>query len=467
MTYRLITGDCIEALRNGKAESIDAIVCDPPYGIEFMGKTWDSPAKMLGQATGISGGFNRIEPGVHRPDMSKCDGELFGQWCEAWAIEALRVLKPGGHLLAFGGTRMSHWLAVGIERAGFEIRDTIAWMYGSGFPKSHNVANSIDKSLGHGNRGKAIPTASQYQAHDVEEISKLESNPVEAYEARSDAAAPWTGWGTALKPAHEPIIVARKKLAIPGKRAGTMKKANVAQNVLEHGTGAINIDGCRVGTDEMVNAPGYGRWNDYRHDGQYTEQDEGAEPTVSQGRWPANVILDEAAGALLDEQAPKTGAIAKVTGNQTAKTGASGIYHEFGAVEGAFHGDGLAGASRFFYCAKASKSEREAGLSSMPVEEFSAGPERHVDNGIRDGKRPVAKRSNLHPTVKPLALMRYLVRLVTPPGGVVLDPFMGSGTTGIAALLEGFKFIGMELDESYVEIARKRIEHWTREAVNA
>lgn len=324
-------GDCLHVLRTMPDSSVDAVVTDPPYGLAFMGKRWDYDV-----------------PSV-----------------EVWQ-ECLRVLKPGGHLLAFAGTRTQHRMCVRIEDAGFEIRDMIAWVYGSGFPKSHNVSCSIDKAHGHPNRGRAIPTASTYQASDIEEKHKLTSNPVDAYEAKTDAARQWQGWGTALKPALEPITVARKPLV------GT-----VADNVMRYGTGAINVDGCRVGTEGTIRPSGYSSiWNNG------TMISSGSET----GRWPANLIHDGS-----DE------------------------------VTGLFPGN----EARFFYCAKASKRDRDEG--------------------------------NNHPTVKPTELMRYLCRLVTQPGGTVLDPFMGSGSTGKAAILEGFKFTGIERDEKYIEIARARI----------
>lgn len=405
MSYRVIHGDCIEVMRNAKAESVHAVVCDPPYGLEFMGKTWDSPTKMLGQSTGVSGGFNRIEPGVHRPDLSKCDGDLFAQWCEAWATEALRILKPGGHLVAFGGTRMWHHLATGIERAGFEIRESIAWMYGSGFPKSHNVGKNIDKLLGNdrpviGEQVDGMGNWNDYR-HGEGKYELPKKAPITG--PGSVEAAQWHGWGTAIKPAFEPIVVARKPLSIPGKKPGTTKKANVAQNVLEHGCGAYNIDGCRIPMQEGEGNPTAARYastqqqgnNGWEHRGtRGANFDERAAEAAASGRWPANVMLDGYAADELDAQA--------------------------------------AGVSRFFYIAKASKADHSAGLGGDV---------------------------NTHPTRKPTMLMRELVRLVTPPGGQVLDPFMGSGSTGVAAMLEGFKFIGIEMDPAYVEIARARIEH--------
>jgi hypothetical protein len=361
-TWDVQHGDCRDIMRSLPPDSVDAIVSDPPYGLAFMGKEWDH---------GV--------PGV-----------------EFWT-EALRVAKPGAHLLAFGGTRMFHRLAVAIEDAGWDIRDCVMWVYGSGFPKSKNVALSIDKGEGHPNRGKAIPTASRYQnASDIH----LRSHPVETYEAKSEAAKQWQGWGTALKPAWEPIIVARKPLI------GT-----VAENVLTHGTGALNIDGCRV-AGALEGDPDRFRKTD---GGQFVKFNNA--PVVrAEGRWPANVIHD----------------------------GSEEVVAEFPND-----------AARFFYCAKTSKAEREAGLNGMPLQ--AAGGL----SGRNDGTLgSVTMSRNTHPTVKPIALMRYLCRLVTPPGGLVLDPFNGSGSTGCAAVVEGFRYLGCELDEHYVAISRARIAHW-------
>ena len=361
-------GDCRDIMRTLPDNSVDAIVSDPPYGLAFMGKEWDH---------GV--------PGV-----------------EFWT-EALRVAKPGAHLVAFGGTRTFHRLAVAIEDAGWEVRDCLSWLYGSGFPKSKNVALSIDKGEGHPNRGRAIPTASRYQNATEEHLT---SNPVDTYEPKTDAAKQWDGWGTALKPAWEPIVLARKPLV------GT-----VAANVTQYGTGGINVDGCRIG-DTVETWPATRRQYPVSgvQPGGNTDGYTTHTGTPPSGRWPANVCLDEDAAAL---------------------------FHE----------------SRFFYTAKASRREREAGLDGMPKRD--GGIKNASGRGFSEGD-PYAtiKTANNHPTVKPIALMRWLCRLVTPPGGLVLDPFNGSGSTGCAAVLEGFRYLGAELEAEYVEIARKRIAHW-------
>jgi site-specific DNA-methyltransferase (adenine-specific) len=393
--------------------SVDAIVTDPPYELGFMGKSWDS--------SGIA----------YSVDL--------------WT-ECLRVLKPGGHLLSFGGTRTWHRIAVAIEDAGFDVRDSIAWLYGSGFPKSHNVALGIDKKLGHENRGRAIPVASKFQASDVEEKNKLTSNPVDAYAARSPEAEQWAGWGTALKPAFEPIVVARKPLV------GT-----VAANVLEFGVGGLNIDASRIGTDSIT-------INTFDN-GAKPFGDAVGEPYSSrqvQGRWPANIILDEYTAGLLDEQSGMTKSpqnyIAK--GGKTNKIYSSGIGVEIGEWHKEYGDSG--GASRFFYVAKASKRDRNEGLDGLAT--------RHNGKMMRPGNNTQEKASegferfntqpsqNFHPTVKPTDLMRYLIKLVTPAGGIVLDPFTGSGSTGKAALLDGYQFIGIELTEEYLPIIEGRLK---------
>jgi len=439
MTYTLHTGDCRDVMATLPAESVDAIVCDPPYGLSFMGKSWDH---------GV--------PGV-----------------DFW-VEALRVLKPGGHLIAFGGTRTYHRLAVAIEDAGFEVRDCLMWLYNSGFPKSLDVSKAMDKQNGEQRRPQflrftewmrstgitakqineitdsfmgshyltdreqpLVPTEqmfSKLRSHlptvpdDIEEIVRMRTVEAENFKARkvvsekrvdmfgeyevqdirkmfdsqkarpgiplqqnhtkmvaitapnTDLAKQWHGWGTALKPAYEPAILARKPL-----------RGTVADNVAQWGTGGLNIDGCRVG-------------------------DEG-------DRWPANVILDDEAAAALDEQS--------------------------------------GGASRFFYTAKASRSEREAGLDGVEAKPVLIYSKKAQGPLPQQTPSIPSQRANHHPTVKPIALMRYMIRLVAPRGAVVLDPFMGSGSTGCAAMVEGMQFIGIDITPEYVDIARRRLAWWS------
>jgi site-specific DNA-methyltransferase (adenine-specific) len=404
----LLIGDCIEQMRTLEADSVDAIVTDPPYGLEFMGKEWDGFGTPFG----------------------------FQTWSEQWAREALRVLKPGGHLLAFGGTRMYHRLAAGIEDAGFEIRDTLMWLYGSGFPKSLDVSKAIDKAAG---------AEREVVGQRTDGMSESAMKPDKGWNANSmtsviaitapstEAAKKWQGWGTALKPAVEPIVLARKPLI------GT-----VAANVLTHGTGALNIDASRIGTEQTVTS----RNGNSGGNGAYGKDERVFERVNPPGRWPANILLDEEAAAMLDEQSGDAGGgfgrRGKLNGGAT-KWGFDGVGQEVG------YGD-TGGASRFFYVAKASRSERNAGLEGME-QDF-----RERDNGfsssISDTKNP---RGNIHPTVKPVALMKYLIRLVVPKGGTVLDPFLGSGTTAVAAIEEGVEWIGCERELEYVEIIKARV----------
>ena len=412
MSWNIYHGDCREVMQTLHPESVDSIVSDPPYGLSFMGKGWDH---------GV--------PGV-----------------EFWA-EALRVAKPGAHLLAFGGTRTYHRLACAIEDAGWEIRDCVMWVYGSGFPKSHDVSKAIDKAAGAEREvvgekitGRALG-GSNWRDGDA---GGQEMVPITA--PATDAARQWSGWGTALKPAWEPIIVARKPLC------GT-----VAENVLTHGTGGINVDGCRVGTDgELIPAHHGTNGAAGKTMGIRREYVPGTAGTVFQNarRWPANVIhdgSDEVVGLF-------PGNVKGGTWNRTA--GARHFNNDGEPTEYQTSGsDASTGsAARFFYCAKASKADRDEGCEglderlTMRYGEKAQGPLPQ-----QTPSKPVAQR-NHHPTVKPTALMRYLCRLVTPPGGVVMDPFTGSGSTGKAAILEGFRFIGIEREAEYVEIARARIQ---------
>ncbi len=383
-SFELYNGDCLEIMRTMPDNSIDSIVTDPPYGLSFMGKKWDYDV-----------------PSV-----------------EIWA-ECLRVLKPGGHLLAFAGTRTQHRMAVRIEDAGFEIRDMIAWVYGSGFPKSLDVSKAIDKAAGAerdviGVREDFAKRMSLSKRPGTANVGGY-VNPQAAGEITApatDDARQWHGWGTALKPALEPITVARKPLI------GT-----VVANVLEHGTGALNIDGCRVATNESLKGGGSPIM---RYDGQNDRPcwGEGYTRNATEGnvlgRWPANLIHDGSDEVVAGFPQSQVSGSAK-NGKRSDAT-PEGIFGK--RPQGQLHND-YGSAARFFYCAKASKKDRGEG--------------------------------NAHPTVKPTDLMAYLCRLVTPPGGVVLDPFMGSGSTGKAAQREGFRFIGIEREPAYMEIASSRI----------
>ncbi len=461
---RLLQGDCIEVMAALEPESVDSIVTDPPYGLEFMGKEWDrfrmddpGTARHRGDRAGshgrlTSGNGAGVYPGrshvaygggklpmtsrcvscgkrdqfrkVHEPcgagewrkepiDPAPPTSLAFGEWCRLWALEAKRVLRPGGHLLAFGGTRTYHRLACAIEDAGFEIRDSVMWLYGSGFPKSLNVSRAITKAR--------------------------------------PGVVEWDGWGTALKPAHEPIVVARKPLT------GT-----VAENVLEHGCGALNIDGCRIGGGEGRDRDGESS-ADRRYVGKGSTDfafRPGQRGGNAVGRWPNNVIFSHhedckprncVPGCPVAELDAQSGVL--TSGHLSAGTQREGlgyrgglgsrVRNDFPANEG--------GASRFFYCSKPSRAERDVGLEGS-----SSGI------GPRRGDEGESRMANFHPTVKPIDVERRLVRLVTPPGGVVLDPFLGSGSTGCGAVLDGFQFIGIERNAEYFAIAKARIEFWAR-----
>ena len=421
---QIILDDCVARMAEMEESSVDAVVCDPPYGLKFMGKEFDD----LGH------------------------GEQQEVWHKKWFAQAFRVLKPGGHLLAFGGARTYHRLAAAAEDVGFEIRDQIMWIYGSGFPKSLDVSKAIDKAAGverevvgtYTARGfsETSPTGdgrNQWAAGEVVNKEGRRTVPT------TDEAKQWDGWGTALKPAHEPCVLARKPF-----------KGTVANNVLEHGVGGINIDECRVeGAYSSVTKPNGGKTTlGYMNDDgwQPTKEDF---PANIKGRFPANIILThhpecEYSDTKVEDWKCHPDCPVRMMDGQSGvlKSGKLEPYHKRKSKERTTYsahstsnttdvstGGTSGGASRFFYCAKASKKERTC---AKTVE-------------------------NKHPTVKPLALMRYLCRLVTPPNGIVLDPFAGSGSTCIAAMQEGFNFIGIEKEEEYYNIAEQRIQYFYEE----
>ena len=488
MTYKILHGNNLDILPTLPDNSVDSIVTDPPYELGFMGKKWDS--------SGIAYSV------------------------ELWQ-QCLRVLKPGGHLLSFGGTRTWHRVAVGIEDAGFEIRDSMAWLYGSGFPKSLDVSKAIDKNNGkpqptpefkqflRAGKAKANLTSEQidkalgftsavFSPHYVGNNPQIEYPTKEKYKTlkkllnlddsfdylidwaeaqrevigqqsqgklavapgqdndrsqiQLDITAPstleaqqWQGWGTALKPAFEPIVVARKPI-----------EGTVANNVLKWGTGGLNIDGSRIGSETISthNAP----------KGSFAGGDENRGSDTSSykthtGRWPANIILDPYTAELLDEQ----------SGQSTSRAGKSRTSNNDPTVftsalnrTGQEHNDS-GGASRFFYVAKASKRDRNEGLEQLLETTAADMVDREPDSAGMNSPRAGAGRTsgakNFHPTVKPTTLMEYLIKLVTPRGGVVLDPFTGSGSTGKAAILQGFDFIGIEMTEEYLPIIEGRLKH--------
>lgn len=444
-------GDCLELMRAMPEASVDAIVTDPPYGLEFMGMAWDTMREDgKPRARNEWGDFGSREHARHPSEVQairRNKGLAFQQFSLAWATEALRIAKPGAHLLAFGGTRTFHRLAGALEDAGWEIRDTLCWLYGSGFPKSLDVSKALDKAAG-AERECTRPGVVQRDGYG-EDWDTGDSAQRPRYDLpATDAARAWEGWGTALKPAWEPIILARKPLV------GT-----VATNVTVHGTGALNIDGCRIGGN-----------GGNRRDNLSTTEPRGAAmgayavPAAAVdglGRWPANVVLDPEAAALLDAQSGERPGMREATLNRGATTGKGLGYGSTSPQSAGLVGYGdTGGASRFFYCAKASRAEREEGLAEIAARQRD--DSRTADQPMNGGdgnpyNRGVAPRRNHHPTVKPVALMRWLVRLVAPPGGLVLDPFAGSGTTGIACALEGVRFLGLEREAEYVAIAEARL----------
>lgn len=380
-SYKIYNGDMLDMLQVIKPESIDAIVCDPPYELGFMNKSWDS--------TGIA--FKK----------------------ETWQ-NCFEVLKPGGYLLAFGGSRTYHRIACAIEDAGFEIRDCVMYLYGSGFSKSHNIGLAIDKKNGVGNRTGNIRTDGVNNQNICYDFKTMKPK----FEERI-AQNEWQGWGTCLKPAYEPIIVARKPF-----------KGSVVDNIIKYRVGGINIDGCKIGNEKRTQFSGKSNGRIYS---EYSQKN--AHFETVEGRFPANVITDGS------EE------VAKGMPNTTSTP----IAEE--------------SAMRYFYSAKASKKDRDEGLDAFEERKTTDGCIRaNVETARKFGANS-ALRKNIHPTCKPTELMQYLVRLVSPKGATILDPFMGSGSTGKAVMFENrerdanYKFIGIELTDEYLPIAQARIEY--------
>lgn len=410
----LIVGNCIDTLSRYEENVFDSVVTDPPYELGFMGKAWDS--------TGIA--YNT----------------------ELWR-HCLRVLKPGGHLIAFSGARTYHRMAVAIEDAGFEIRDQIMWVYGSGFPKSLNISKSIDKMLGAEREVVGVGTSGKSRnvlnAANTPDTFGGEYNITAA---SSDLAKQWDGWGTALKPAHEPMVLARKPL-----------EGTVTQNVLKHGTGALNIDATRVPFgEEQINLSRKQRQQQF--DGGI---DFGASGLIGTeintykegGRWPANFIHDGSDEVLELFPDAKGGTWNTTNGARPFNNNGEPTDYK---TTGSDKSNGSA--ARFFYCAKASSSERNLGLDDLPNRKQDEDDyERAGTTNPRNRSQKL--RKNHHPTVKPVALMRHLIKMVTPPNGIVLDPFMGSGTTAVAATLDGIRWVGCEMNEEYAQIIWARVNH--------
>ena len=449
-------GDCLEVLRTIPDNSVDSVVVDPPYHltsiVKRFGKEGSAPAQF-----GTDGAYARASKGFMGKEW---DGGDIAFRTDVWS-ECLRVLKPGGHLLSFSHSRTYHRMAVAIEDAGFEIRDSIMWIYGSGFPKSHNIGKAIDKIEGNErevgkSKGTFVSSGGQLNG---------ENTRTERFETKGNSD--YEGWGTALKPAHEPICMARKPLT----------EKSIAENVLKWGTGGINIDGCRIeykdgienecsesylrsghskseGDDLIFNISGNKR------EGVYVNQE---------GRFPANIIFDEEAGKLLDEQSGVT----SVTGKRSQKSidnciesrknkkGNSQCDVGGNITKITEYANDKGGASRFFYCPKVSKKERDMNMNSDYKEQTSIGSTYSGNQTTSklggNPDKPTEPKKNNHPTVKPISLMEYLIKLVTPKGGVVMDCFMGSGSTGIAARNLGFRFLGIEKEQEYFDIAKQRI----------
>ena len=473
----LLNGDCIKEMQKliDDGKQVDSIVTDPPYHLtsitERFGKEGSAPAQH-----GTDGAFARASKGFMGKEW---DGGDIAFRKETWEL-AYKVLKPGGHLLAFSGSRTYHRMAVAIEDAGFDIRDQIMWLYGSGFPKSLNIGKGVDKKLGneriktgqtktHSNKG--MPQAEERTAIGAGAFGQ------EVEEEITVGTTEWEGWGTALKPAHEPIVMARKALS----------ENSIVANVLKHGTGGINIDGCRI--EGEVNRPptnpsfrdvakealarggldklSFGQDRDRpierkkvvrksrSEDGVWTDDNSGMKAEGSEfadadprGRFPANVMHDgsEVVKDIFPhtksgkDKNPTEGNVSGFFGNNMGYYSKDANYGDEGS------------AARYFYCPKVSRTERDKGLSGKkdgkPVRWNKAG----------EWTNDTTPAKNSHPTVKPIELMKYLCRLVTPKGGTVLDIFMGSGSTGMAAKDEGFDFIGIEKDKEYFQIAEQRIK---------
>ena len=417
---RLHNGDCLNILKMMIEDEVfvDSIVTDPPYELGFMGRSWDS--------TGIA--FQK----------------------ETWEL-CFKVLKPGGHLLAFSGSRTYHRMAVAIEDAGFEIRDQVMWLYGSGFPKSMNIGKTLDKKLGNEREslGTKIKKAGDMRSGNYDKGGDYDDIELEITKGNSE----WEGWGTALKPAHEPLVLARKPLS----------ENSVVDNVLKHRTGGINIDECRVEGNDAK----YPDTNpDFRDQGRKSKENIGID----------KLSFGQTENVKRKVVVRKTRTDDSVFNNGNSSFRAEGTLYADADPRGRFPSnvmhDGsdsikelFEDKSRYFYCAKTSKAERNQGLDNLPTKKASSMPGRRNPDDMKDSKidndvtgRFVTQKKNIHPTVKPIKLMKYLCRLITPKGGTVLDPFMGSGSTGMAAKEENFEFVGIEKEEEYFNIASARIE---------
>ena len=472
----LLNGDCIEEMQKliDDGVQVDSVVTDPPYHltsiVKRFGKEDSAPAQF-----GTDGAYARASKGFMGKEW---DGGDIAFRPETWEL-ALKLLKPGGHLLAFSASRNYHRMAVAIEDAGFEIRDQMMWLYGSGFPKSQNMGKAIDKKQGNDREvlGTKITNVGM-QGNNFKRGSK--SGEVEVTKGNSE----WEGWGTALKPAHEPIVMARKPLS----------ESSIVDNVLKHGTGAINIDGCRVeGNDAKypdtnpdfrdqgkkskeaigIDKLSFGQVSGAKRktanrksrseDGVWTDSNSGMDNEQNsfadadpRGRFPANVMHD--GSDVITKEFPNAKGFVS-NGNASVGETSNGVINPMRRGNAVPYGD-EGSAARFFYCPKTSKSERHSNLDDHETS-VGANGNKWTDQDYRKGEtKPTTERKNTHPTVKPVELMKYLCRLVTPKGGTVLDPFMGSGSTGMAAKDEGFDFIGIEKEKEYFEICESRIKRF-------
>lgn len=475
MNAKVIHGDCLEVMRDMDANSVDAIVTDPPYGLEFMGKDWDKLGAGVAECRDSMDESHPFRDGSTRVRYGK-NVKSMQEWHYRWAVEALRVAKPGAHLLAFGGTRTHHRLMCAIEDAGWEIRDCLCWVTGQGFPKNTNISKQLDKLLGkerdvitqkiRGDVEKAKLTGTTYATAQANRNNKsIFGYGIESITApASEPAKQWDGFGTALKPSLEIIVLCRKPLT------GT-----IAQNVLRWGCGGLNIDSCRIPLNGDYKCGANGRPSLTGLGDHYNPEEANQHSEI--GRWPANLLHDNSPAVL--ECFPKStssggqaslgafrnGDIYGKGRDETEKRDPG--YGDTGSAARFFQAcpygeEDFAEAKRLLYFSKASKADRDEGLDGFESRTWQ-------DQGYRDNAtshlspRAGAGRTSLsrnhHPTVKSTSLMKYLVRLITPPGGLVLDPFCGSGSTGKAAILEGFQFIGIEQEAEYVAIAEARIAH--------
>lgn len=452
-------GDLFDVLPTLPADSIDAGVTDPPYGIGFMGREWDTfkpgtgkhrklmhPRERAGREKIVSDNPNlngrtrspALSPSQIEYDYSTAGLRRFQAWTEKWAGEVYRVLKPGAYLLVCGAPRSYHRMACGVEDAGFEVRDCFSWLFGQGYPKSVDVGRAIDMAL-----------CQESGRHCMRALPpEKKRKPGDHVCATTALGAQWAGWGSGLKPANEPILVARKPL-----------EGTLAENVMRYGTAGLNIAACRLTVSDEAyagNASG-----DRGHGDDRTRQMEfgmTAGHASDLGRWPSNVLLDELAAALLDAQ---TGDL--ISGANPTRRGTDRFRDIYGTFQGQdvctpARGVDVGGASRFYYVAKPSREERDLGCEHLPPRQRDESRKEGNPGGDNPRNRGLQPRGNFHPTVKPIELMRWLVRLVTPPNGTVLDPFAGSGTTGMACRYELRNFIGIEREADYIPIAKGRID---------